>query len=65
MIGTSGRTGTRQDFYNRNGGYELHFELIKSSTELTWVKAGNLDFHFADENKRKDPERFIRSPFKA
>ena len=63
VIGTSGRSGTRQDFYNRKGGYELHFEVIKSPTELYWVKAGYLDYHFAAENRRMDPESFLRSPF--
>jgi hypothetical protein len=27
---------------------------------LNWVKTGPLDFHFASESKRKDPERFFR-----
>jgi hypothetical protein len=64
IIGSSGRTGTRQDFYNHKGGYELQFEVLQSKKELKWVSSGPLDFHFASESKRTNPEIFLRS-FKA
>ncbi len=57
VIGSSGRTGTRQGHYNWKGGYELHFEVISSSEGIKWL---NLDAHFAAMSKRKDPERFLR-----
>ncbi|MEE8574420.1 MAG: M23 family metallopeptidase [Thermodesulfobacteriota bacterium] len=60
LIGFVGNTGTKQGFYKWKGGDHLHFEVIESLTELDWVKTGNLDQHFASEDKRIDPETFFR-----
>ena len=60
VIGSSGRSGTRQGFYNHKGGYKLHFEVIESSAVLNWVKKGSLDFRCTSESWRIDPERFFR-----
>jgi murein DD-endopeptidase MepM/ murein hydrolase activator NlpD len=59
IIGTSGRSGTSQGYYDRKGGYELHFEVIQSYKELDWVRTGPLDFHSVSEDKRTDPEIFL------
>ena len=59
LIGTSGNSGTRQGFYNRKGGYTLHFEVLQSSAALKWVKTGDLDFRSVSESLRTDPERFL------
>ena len=59
MIATSGRTGTRQGFYNRKGGYTLHFEVIQSYKMLNWVRTAPLDFHSVSEDKRTDPKEFL------
>jgi hypothetical protein len=60
MIGTAGRSGTRQGFYNHKGGYTLHFEVLQSKEELTWLKTGSLDFRCVSETWRINPERFFR-----
>ncbi len=63
VIGTSGRSGTKQGYYDHKGGYKLHFEVIKSFKELKWVRTGSLDFHCVSEDERIDPESFLRRPF--
>ncbi len=62
VIGTSGRTGTRQGHYNWKGGYGLHFEVLKSPRELTF--AGLRRAYVNKELYRRDPEGFLRSSFK-
>ncbi len=60
-IGTSGRSGTRQGYYNWKGGYGLHFEVLKAPRELT--SAGLIRAYANKDLYRKDPERFLRSTF--
>lgn len=65
MIGTSAKCGTRQGFYNHKGGFELHFEVLQSKEELKWLKTAPLDFQFAEEHWRIDPECFFSRPFRS
>ena len=63
MIGTVGNSGTKQGFYNKKGGYKLHFEVLQSKEELDWVSSGPLDFRCTSETWRIDPECFLGRPF--
>ena len=62
-MATAGNSGTREGFYNKKGGYNLHFEVLESKEELKWIKTGDLNFQFAEEYWRIDPERFFSRSF--
>ena len=59
MIATIGRSGTRQGFYDKKGGYKLHFEVLQSKDMLDWACSGPLDFRCVSETWRIDPVKFL------
>ena len=59
LIGTIGNSGTREGFYNKKGGYKLHFEALQSNVKLKWVSSGPLDHRSTSETWRIDPEKFL------
>lgn len=61
IIGTSGRTGTKQDFKNWKGGYHLHFEVIESNKELMWKNSENTGV--AAGKYRIDPRKYFHRSF--